>query len=346
MVAAAPELHIIAPTLLGPLPRGAFQTQVEGVRPSALETLLTRGRLSRCRQSGELSAVLAGLLGLESLPVGPVALLGMGGDPGESYWFRAAPIHLYPDRDRLLLLAGAQLQPREDEARILIDEFNALFQEDDLELVAQGGAWFLRTPHEPAIQTQPLERVCGRYMDEYLPVGPQARTWIAFLNEAQMLLHSSAVNRRREARGELPINGLWLWGGGYLPRCKKYSLIEAVYADAAEACGVAKLLGIKALLPAAKRLAQIKTTGGPTLAVWLRSQAALVQGDIDQWWQALAAFEESWAADALVALRTGAWRAVHLYPGSGQSWRITAADLRRFWRRRRAFTHWVTEEQM
>ncbi len=343
MVAAAPELHIIAPTLLGPLPKGAIQAHTEVFHPSALETLLTRGRRSRCRHSGELSAVLTGVLGLEPLPVGPIALLGMGGEPAESYWFRAAPIHLHPDRDRLLLIAGDQLQPREDEARALIDEFNALFQEDGLELIAQGGTWFLRTPNEPAIQTQPLERVSGRYMDEHLPVGPQARAWIAFLNEAQMLFHSSEVNHRREARGELSINGLWIWGGGHLPYCEPRSLIEAVYTDAADARGVARLLGIKPQ-SAAKRLAQIKTTEGPSLAVWPRAEAALVQGNIEQWWLALADFEESWAADAIVALRTGAWRAVHLHPGSGQSWRITAADLRRFWRRRRAFAHWVMEE--
>lgn len=342
-MAAAPELHIIAPTLLGPLSRGALQVHAEIARFPALETLLTRGRLSRCAEHNELNAVVAGLLGLDSVPAGPVSLLGVGGEPGDSYWFRAAPIHLRPDRDRLLLLAGSQLQPPEDEARLLLSEFNALFQEDGLELVAQGGEWFLRTSNEPAIQTESLERVSGRHMDEHLPTGPQARSWIAFLNEAQMLLHSSAVNPKREARGELPINGLWIWGGGYLPRWNGRCPIDMVYADAPEARGAARLVGIEPL-PGAERLSQIRVGGGPTLAVWPQAQTALLQGDIDQWWRMLAIFEDAWAEEALAALRTGCWRAVHLHPGSGRRWRVTAADLRRFWRRRRPLARWITQE--
>lgn len=343
---AAPELHIIALTLLGPLPGGgALEVHAQSPRPAALETLLTRGRFSQGAQYGdELGSVMAGLLDLNPLPVGPVALLGAGGEPADSYWFRAAPVHLRPDRDRLLLLAGDQLQPREDEARTLVHEFNALFREDGLEMLRQGGQWFLRAPNEPAIHTHPLERVSGRYMDEYLPTGPQARSWIAFLNEAQMLFHSSAINQRREARGELPINGLWIWGGGRLPHFSGRSVIESVYADAAEARGAARLLGIKSL-PAVERLSQIRAGEGPTLAVWPQAQAALVQGDIEQWCRALAAFEAGWAEDAVAALRSGSWRAVHLHPGSGRSWRITAVDLRRFWRRRRPLARWIVEEE-
>lgn len=342
-MAAAPELHIIALALLGPLPRGTLQVHAEIPRCPALETLLTRGRLSRGAQHDEFNALMTGLLGLESVPAGPVSLLGVGGEPGGSYWFRAAPVHLRPDRDRLLLIAGDRLRPRENEAQLLLHEFNALFQEDGLELVAQGGEWFLRAPGEPAIQTESLERVSGRYMDEHLPTGPQAWGWIAFLNEAQMLFHSSAVNQEREARGELSINGLWIWGGGHLPRWDGRSPIDVVYADAAEARGAARLVGIEPL-PTVGRLSQVSAAGGPTLVAWPQAQTALLQGDIDQWWRALATFEDAWAEEAIVALRTGRWRAVHLHTGAGRCWRVTAADLRRFWRRRRVLTRWIMQE--
>lgn len=341
-MAAASELHILAPSLLSSFPGDALQAHAESLRPPALETLLTRGSFSRGTERSELNAVLAGLIGFESLPAGPVALLGVSGEPGDHYWFRAAPIHLRPDRDRLLLFAGDQLQPGEADAQSLLSEFNALFQEDGLELIAQGGEWFLRAPNEPAIQTQPLERVCGRYMDEYLPTGPEARRWIAFLNEAQMLFHSSAVNQQREERGELSINGLWIWGGGHLPRQPGHCPISAVYADAAEARGAARLAGIEPW-PAAARLSQISATDGATLAVWPQAQTALMQGDLEQWYSALTSFEEAWAVEALTALRSGSWRVVHLHPGGGRRWRITAADLRRFWRRRRPLAHWIMQ---
>jgi hypothetical protein len=40
------------------------------------------------------------------------------------------------------------------------------------------------------------------------------RRW---LNEIQMLLHEHPVNVAREERGEPPLNGIWLWGGGKPP---------------------------------------------------------------------------------------------------------------------------------
>jgi hypothetical protein len=34
------------------------------------------------------------------------------------------------------------------------------------------------------------------------------------MSEIEMWLHEHALNAQRTARGELPISGLWLWGGG------------------------------------------------------------------------------------------------------------------------------------
>lgn len=342
-MATASELHILAPALLGPVPGDVLAAEAEPPRFPAMEVLLARGDLSHCAKHSELLAIMGDLLELEPVPAGPIALLGAGGVPADGYWFRAAPVHLRPDRDRLLLLGGGQLQPRAEEARILLGEFNTFFQGDGLELVEYAGEWFLRAAHEPAIRTESLECVCNRYLDAHLPSGPQARRWIAFLNESQMLFHASRVNREREARGELPLNGLWIWGGGRLPRWDSRSPVAAIHADALEARGVAGLLGIESA-PAAEELAQIAPVAGPTLVVWPQAQAALQLSDFGQWRWALAAFEEVWAAQAVAALRDGRWQAVHLHIGHGRRWRINPADLRRFWRRRRSLIRWLTQE--
>lgn len=342
-MAIASELHILAPALLGPVPGDVLAAEAEPPRFPALELLLTRGRPGHCAKHGELLAIMGELLDLQPVPAGPIALLGAGGMPADGYWFRAAPVHLRPDRDRLLLLAGDQLQSRAEEARVLLGEFNAFFREDGLELVEHAGEWFLRAAHEPEIRTESLECVCNRYLDTYLPSGPQGRRWIAFLNESQMLFHASRVNREREARGELPLNGLWIWGGGRLPRWDSRSHVAAIHADAFEARGVAGLLGIEPA-PAAEELAQIVPVAGPTLAVWPQAQAALQQSDFGQWRQALTAFEESWAAQAVAALRDGRWQTVHLHIGHGRRWRINPTDLRRFWRRRQSLIRWLIQE--
>jgi hypothetical protein len=41
--------------------------------------------------------------------------------------------------------------------------------------------------------------------------------WLRAMNELQMILFDSEVNRRREADDKPPVNSLWFWGGGRLP---------------------------------------------------------------------------------------------------------------------------------
>jgi hypothetical protein len=49
-------------------------------------------------------------------------------------------------------------------------------------------------------------------------------------SEIEMALHDHEVNHRREKRGELAVNSLWLWGGGYAPEQETISL-PPLFAD-------------------------------------------------------------------------------------------------------------------
>ena len=57
-----------------------------------------------------------------------------------------------------------------------------------------------------------------------LPTGEDGQAGARHLLEAQMVLHASAVNERRESRGALPVNSLWLWGGGSAPLVRSGTL--------------------------------------------------------------------------------------------------------------------------
>ncbi|TSE28081.1 hypothetical protein Tther_02368 [Tepidimonas thermarum] len=62
-----------------------------------------------------------------------------------------------------------------------------------------------------------LDRVAHRRADGWwrdAGSDPAARTLLRLLNEAQMLFHDHPVNAERAARGQLPINGLWISGAG------------------------------------------------------------------------------------------------------------------------------------
>jgi hypothetical protein len=53
--------------------------------------------------------------------------------------------------------------------------------------------------------------------DDFLPSGASAATHRTLLSEIEMALHDHAANLEREATGQLPVNSLWLWGGGTAP---------------------------------------------------------------------------------------------------------------------------------
>src|SRR5690606_30880361 len=51
-------------------------------------------------------------------------------------------------------------------------------------------------------------------LEDWWPQSEDVRPWRRLLNEIQMVWHEHPVNQARAARGALPVNGLWLYGGG------------------------------------------------------------------------------------------------------------------------------------
>ncbi|MDZ7809798.1 MAG: hypothetical protein U5L11_06120 [Arhodomonas sp.] len=90
-------------------------------------------------------------LALAAFPgAGAGAGVSRGGEPGEFPWCCADPVHLRPDRDRVMVFAGAHVMLSEGEATQVRDAFNAQFVADGLELHCFGGHLFLRLPTSPS----------------------------------------------------------------------------------------------------------------------------------------------------------------------------------------------------
>lgn len=325
-------LLLLAPGLLGPVPRGGAAALGESL--PATERLLARARRRHEPAAGWLGDLTGGVV----MASGPVALLGADGEPGTDYWLRADPVHLRPDRDRLLLFGGAALCPQPAESEALIAAFNGLFRDDGLKLLARGGHWFLRAETPPPVELPPTAHVAGRYLDEHLPDGESGRELRAFLNEAQMLFHGNPVNAEREARGEPTINGLWIWGGGRLPPVRP-SVQAAVYADDPFLRGAARLAGIEPS-PAVARLSQIPASDLPAIAEWPLAEAALTAGDLSAWLTALTDFEQAWARELASALNNRTIAEATVTVGR-HGFVARRAHLRRFWRRLRPLRHWL-----
>jgi hypothetical protein len=299
--------------------------------PSALRRLLARARASRL-QAEDYTALLCSAFGVErqrDWPVAPLTLLADGLDPQAHYWLRADPVHLRADQANLVLLEGKHISITRAEAGELVDALNRHFARDGLAFHAPSARrWYARAPAAAEIETVPLRKASGRGIDALLPRGRDAQRWHRWINEVQMLLHAHPLNARREARGELPINSLWFWGGGVLP--PRTPRVEAcVWTVHPLARGLARWAGLNPQ-PLPDDAEPVLARAGER---WITLEPSGDGHDA----QTLERWDRAWFAPLVAALSRRALSAVrlHVFHG-GQALRFELApnDLWKLWRRR------------
>ena len=296
--------------------------------------LLGRARRRRFPPVG-LEAWLCQAFEVERQHDWPVAALTLaldGGDVAEGYWLRADPVHLLAHRDRLTLLDPEMVKPRLEDAAELVPLLNRHFAADGLAFQApHPGRWYVRAPGALRLSTRELSQAAGRDVAGAMPTGEDSLRWRRVLTEIQMLFHEHAVNQRREERGELPINSVWLWGGGRRPSVQGQHFThvagENLLAQAlAGRTGAEVLSGSK--LPADRAARVLSVAEIP----------AARYGDDLPWRQGLAAMESSHFAPLLAALRDGAVSEaaiVALHTRACLRFDVSRADLFKFWRAKR-----------
>ena len=346
MIKSAMHCHLLLPDLFWP--ERDSPDPYRALDAPALEALLAKGRQRVETAAGDDAAACAAAeawlcerLGVErqaDWPAAPFCLLADGGDPGEHYWLRADPVHLRLEGTRLLLADSGAFALSQGEADSLAGSLNAHFADAGLAfLPLRPDRWYLRVGEAPALATTPLREAAGRSIDTLLPRGADASAWQARLNEAQMLLHGHAVNEAREQAGQLPINSVWLWGGGRLAPAAP-GPINTVWSRDPFALGLAQAARIGARdLPAdAAEMLRASASEGVNLIVLDGLRGAAQYGDARAWREALARLERDWFAPLFEALRQERIGMLSLHalgPGSVLSVETTRGDLRRFWRR-------------
>ena len=315
------------------------------LRLPALELLLARGR-SSSEPSQSLERWLADAFGLgDALPAGALTLLAGGGEPGESSWARADPVHLRLMRERLVLVPAAAFAISQLEAEALCASLNHHFK-GVLELhPLEPQRWCARLDEAFVIEAAaPLEEA-GRDVGLGTARAGAAGRLHAVLNEVQMLLHAHPVNEAREERGEPAINSLWLWGAGRLPAVAPAHW-QGVLADDPVALGLARSAGARRrLLPeSAAAWLERAPDDGRHLVVLDALRVPLALAQEPEYRERLAALEREWFAPLLAALRAGriGMLSVHVPDAEpGASFETVRGDLRRFWRRPRAIEHYA-----
>lgn len=268
----------------------------------------------------------------------PVAALSYFNDFGEKPpgpVVRADPVYLAADRD-CVRLQGIDLESFSiDEAKQLADEINQQFTDEPWRvIVGAAQRWYLLLENAPDFESVSPQQAWGQNMHDYLPSGADSQYWRKILNEIQMLMFSSVVNRHRETNGMVPANSVWLWGEGTLPE-PVHLPWDSVYSDDSMVCGLAQWASC-AVEPAPKSASDL--LGDQSL-----SGQILCQPTLNTERPILVQFNEEWIMPLYTLLQ-------HRNPGSDALCQLSAAELwvnngvayklisgrRRWWRRRRS----------
>ena len=337
--------HLLVPHLAAPAAAGA--ASFGNIELPALETLVARGARTRF-DGASLERWLAATFRVESggrLALAPFALRGEGCDPGTYGWMCADPVHLRIEGGRAVLTDASRFAITADEARELTDGLNAHFRERGLSFLAPvSRRWYLRIPSAPRLYATPTAEVSGKDITPYLPTGEDQAHWRGVLNEVQMLLHAHACNERREQRGELAVNSIWLWGPGIETRPGPSPRYHTVWSDYSLARGLGLSSGMETRpLPASGADFRRNTagSGGPRDALHLLVLDSLLEAahrGPDAWGEALVRLERDWFGPLLAGTLEGVFSAVTLIAlGASRGWSAAFArgDRLKFWRRRK-----------
>lgn len=338
------HISLLIPGLFGPQPVEAAAMAVEGLTLPALETILSRGDSFPVERpddtlEGAFFASFSVTRGKGDWPVAAVTRALDAGTEDKRWHLRADPVHLRPDRTDLRVFDASAFSLTRPEAEALAAEINAHFAGESWRIeVFHPERWYLQVTSAPALRTHPLSQVVGAHIDPFLPTGPDRAKWHRVLNELQMLLHASPVNEQRIERGELPINSLWLWGGGVLPSPPKPRWRQ-VWSDHALALGLARLTKTpRAGVPANGDdwLARAVTNGDHLLLLESGFREVCFR-DLEGWARQLAALHDDWIAPLSAAVKRRELESLTLLSSASRGYRVTRGALRRWWRRRRPF---------
>ena len=330
-------MQLIVPYLFPP--KRLLEAAAQDLRLPAFETLLARGRLANCAAEG-VEAQICTALGIprqQDFPVAPITLQYDGGVAGTAYWLRADPVHLRAMRDRIVLASSSELhlsQPEADAlAQSISDHFGAAFSPQPL----HPARWYLRLDQAPRLRTTPISLAVGCDIDPLLPQSDDAMMFRAQLNELQMLLFEHPVNQAREARGELPVNSLWLWGSGCLPAVPKPAILKtarALFSNDADVAALGRFCGAEA-----RPMPSLFSEGllaENNLIVLDQLKEAGQYGDAFGWREAISALERDWFEPLLAHLRWHRAAERLVDPINGKSLSVSRWNCWKIWRRPRA----------
>lgn len=310
-------------------PRGGAAQAAGGLVLPALATLLGHAKVSWLPPVVP-EIWLAQRFGARDarLPYAALRRLGEASPASDAHWLCCDPVHLHFARDKLLLADASGLAITADEANALIAGINDTFSDIGRFEAPAPDRWYVALADEPRPFFHPLPDVNGRPVQLFMPEGDDIARWARLANELEVWLYNHPVNAAREAAGQRPINGVWLWGAGFR-QTPLTAPAPRIQAESAFARGLARHVGVE---PESTE----RYLAGSGFAVVDRLHRPTLHVDEPAWQAAVTALERDWFAPLLAGLKSKQIRQLTLVaPGDKHSLRldISAGDLWRFWRK-------------
>ncbi len=193
----------------------------EAVTDAGLRRWLSRASISRAEKPRELLECVLEALNLPC-PEEGAAALRMWGQTGDrpTAWIAAAdPVYLEPRMDHLCLHAlYGDSMPTADLRAIFDYLQERLAGKERYGFARIGSCGYIRANAPLKTSRSPAYLIDQQLPNEYMPSGDETGTYHTLRSEVEMALHDHEVNLRRESEGFLPVNSLWLWGGGFAPQ--------------------------------------------------------------------------------------------------------------------------------
>jgi hypothetical protein len=185
--------------------------------------------------------IAAPMTGMPGIGAAAAAAAGVTAATGSV--FVATPVHYLAEMSSVRLPADGILSLRQSEAESLCTDFNRVWQDAGVRLIAGRYADLLCAADRTiTVTTHDPEDVLDRPIENYLPNGSAAARLRGLMSEIEMWLFEHPVNRDRTAGGAPAVNALWLWGSGpaltSLPRVVGWTAGDDVFFRAFAARGV------------------------------------------------------------------------------------------------------------
>lgn len=193
-----------------------WRSAISRQRCRRLETLLARS--DDCSAVTDWRADAFNVIAAPATPmpgVGAAALFADQGAVEGAAVLMATPVRYVAEMSNVRLPADGILSLHQAEAEALARDFNRVWHDAGLRLLAgRGAAMFCVSDQPLQIATDDPEEILGRHIDDHLPTGADAPRLRQLMSEIEMWLFEHAVNQARIAAGAPTVSGLWLWGCG------------------------------------------------------------------------------------------------------------------------------------